>query len=67
VTVLAPSAAEADALSTAFYLLGADAAAAFVERHPDVGAVFVTAGPADGSPRVRLVGLTDDDFQASLG
>ena len=34
VTVLAPTAAEADALSTAFYLLGPEAAAAYVGEPP---------------------------------
>ena len=61
-TVLAPTAAEADALSTAFYLLGPDAAAAYVADHPEVGAVFVEEGPADASPRVLTLGLGDDDF-----
>src|SRR5690349_1292448 len=41
VTVLAPSAAEADALSTAFYLLGPEGAEAYIASHPDVGAIFV--------------------------
>jgi thiamine biosynthesis lipoprotein len=66
VTVLAPSAAEADALSTAFYLLGPEAAAAFIERHPQVGALFVTEGPADGPPRVDALGLSDADFEPAL-
>jgi FAD:protein FMN transferase len=63
VTVLAPTAADADALSTAFYLLGPDAAAGYVERHPDVGAIFVLEGPADGSPRIVMLNLTDYDFE----
>jgi thiamine biosynthesis lipoprotein len=56
VTVLAPTAAEADALSTAFYLLGPDAAAAYIAAHPEVGAVFVAEGSADGSPQVVCLG-----------
>jgi FAD:protein FMN transferase len=62
VTVLAPSAADADALSTAFYLLGPDATAAYIDRHPGIGAIFITEGPADRSPRIQALGLTDDDF-----
>jgi thiamine biosynthesis lipoprotein len=62
VTVLAPTAAEADALSTAFYLLGIDAVAAYVTEHPEVAAIIVAAGPADGSPRIVSLGLSDDDF-----
>ena len=63
VTVLAPTAAEADALSTAFYLLGAEAAAAYVAGHPEVGAVFVEEGPADGSPGFGR-SASADDFRA---
>ena len=63
VTVLAPTAAEADALSTAFYLLGAEAAAGYVNDHPGIAAVFVEEGPADGSPRVVTFGLGDDDYE----
>jgi thiamine biosynthesis lipoprotein len=66
VTVLAPTAADADALSTAFYLLGAEAAANYVSEHPEVGALFVEEGPADGSPKVTVLGLTTDDFTAAL-
>jgi len=67
VTVLAPTAAEADALSTALYLLGPDGAAAHVRAHPEVGAVFVEEGPADGSPRVTLFGLDAADFEHASG
>lgn len=62
VTVLAPTAAEADALSTAFYLLGPEAAARYTAEHPEVGAIFVEGGPADAWPKVTTIGLTDDDF-----
>jgi len=62
VTVLAPTAARADALSTAFYLLGHDAASAYIARHPEIGAVIVEAGTAEESPRVRLLGLSESDF-----
>ena len=62
VTVLAPTATEADALSTAFYLLGPEAAAAHVAERPEIGAVFVEEGAADASPRLVTIGLTDADF-----
>jgi thiamine biosynthesis lipoprotein len=62
VTVLAPTAAEADALSTAFYLLGFDAASAYVAGHPEIGAVFVEEGPT-GRPLVRAVGVGEDEFR----
>ena len=44
VTVLAPTAAQADALSTAFYLLGHEAASAYIARHPEIGAVHRRGG-----------------------
>ncbi|WP_406696749.1 FAD:protein FMN transferase [Singulisphaera sp. Ch08] len=62
VTVVAPTAAEADALSTAFFLLGPDAAAAYVTAHPEIGAIFVNEGDVDGSPSIVTLNLTDDDF-----
>ena len=47
VTVLAPTAAEADALSTAFFVLGLDATRAYCEQHSDVAALVIPA-PAQG-------------------
>ena len=66
VTVLAPTAAAADALLTAFYLLGPDATADYIAAHPEIGAVIVEPGPADGdgSPRVLAFGLKEYDFVA---
>ncbi|MDR3635200.1 MAG: FAD:protein FMN transferase [Isosphaeraceae bacterium] len=61
VTVLARTAAEADALSTAFYLLGIDGARNYVAEHSEIGAVFVEEGPG-GRPRIATLGLGDEDF-----
>lgn len=65
VTVLAPSAAEADALSTAFYVLGYDGAADYCTSHPDVG--FLMLLPAAGGTAVELAtcGLDDRDWRLS--
>ncbi|HEX5632128.1 MAG TPA: FAD:protein FMN transferase, partial [Gemmatimonadales bacterium] len=41
VTVRAPSATRADALSTALLVLGRDAARAFATAHPDVGVLWL--------------------------
>lgn len=65
VTVLAPNAAEADALSTALYVLGAEAARDLVAGRPDVGVVFVHEGPSDHAPRVVAMGLGARDFASS--
>jgi FAD:protein FMN transferase len=43
VTVLAPTAAEADALSTAFYVMGPEAALSYCRQHPPIAAlIFAT-------------------------
>ncbi len=57
VSVLAPTAAEADALSTAFYLLGVEGAAKIVAVRPEIGAIFVLKGEGDAPPEVRTLGL----------
>lgn len=44
-TVVAPSAAEADALATAFFILGVDKAAAYCRAHPQIGALLLADGP----------------------
>jgi FAD:protein FMN transferase len=54
VSVVAPTAAEADALTTAFFILGVEKAKAYCEAHPGIGAVLLPEG-ADASPVV--VGL----------
>lgn len=63
VSVLAPTAADADALSTAFYLLGPEAAAALVARTPGVGALFVERSRSGGAPRITALGLDESDFE----
>ncbi len=50
--VLAPTSAEADALSTAFFILGPRAAQAFCERHPEVGILLL----ADRTDRPQTFG-----------
>jgi FAD:protein FMN transferase len=44
VSVIAPTAAEADALSTAFFVLGVEPTAQFCQSRPDVGVVMLPAG-----------------------
>jgi thiamine biosynthesis lipoprotein len=67
VTVLAPTAALADALSTAFFLLGPEESAKYAARHPGVAAVFVNevgqnyAEPKP-EPDVLTIGVRDPDF-----
>jgi thiamine biosynthesis lipoprotein len=65
VTVTAPTAAMADALSTAFYLLGPEASGAYVARHPEIGVIYVEAGLSAAMPRLTVIGLTESDFVAA--
>ena len=62
VTVLAPTAAEADALSTACYLLGPARSADLLANRPDVAALFVNRPDPDAPPRVDSIHLTDADY-----
>jgi thiamine biosynthesis lipoprotein len=57
-SVVAPSAAEADALATAFFILGVEPAHDYCAHHPQVGAVLLPAGEL-ASP--VIFGLTSDE------
>ena len=59
VTVVAPTALEADALSTALFVLGREAAGDWCARRSDVGAVLVSPGTASNEPVVEPIGLDD--------
>ena len=54
VTVLAPTAAEADALSTAFYVMGHQAAGDYCQSHPEIACVMLCPG-ARGEHRAAHV------------
>lgn len=56
-TVVAPEAADADALSTALYVLGAEALDRLAPSGGDTGAILVTPGRAAGSVRVSIANL----------
>lgn len=42
VTVIAPNSTVADILSTSFFVMGLEKSLAYLEKHPELGAVFVT-------------------------
>jgi thiamine biosynthesis lipoprotein len=67
VTVLAATAAEADALSTAFYLLGPDAVREQVARNPGLAVVIVREGSLDPRPVVLTFGRGPEDFRIDSG
>jgi thiamine biosynthesis lipoprotein len=61
-TVIAPSAAEADALSTAFYVGGIELAERYCNTHPSTSAVLVTAATA-GELQITAINLKDSQWQ----
>jgi FAD:protein FMN transferase len=64
-TVLAPTAAEADALSTAFFVLGVDGAGEYCSRRRDVAAVIVTM-PREGTPpRIVSFNLSEKELKVA--
>lgn len=60
VTVIAPSAAEADALSTAFYVMGINAAADYCQRHPEIGAILVPPVTEGRSLAPRIMNIPEE-------
>jgi len=62
-TVLAPTAAQADALSTAFYALGVSATQDWCREHPEVGALLIHPSGDRSSVEITVCGLTDADWR----
>jgi thiamine biosynthesis lipoprotein len=60
-TVLAPTATEAEALSTAFYVMGPQKAEKYCAAHSEISALLIAPGNREGD--VRLIALGPDDNQ----
>ena len=58
-TVLAPTSAQADALATAFFVMGLEKAHEYCNAHPDVGALFVLPGKRQGAIETVAIQLPD--------
>jgi len=56
---VAPTGAEADALATAFYILGIDKARAYCESHPGIGAILL---PQDECAPLVVLGLAPHEI-----
>jgi thiamine biosynthesis lipoprotein len=63
-TVICPSAADADALATAFYVLGLEKTLAYCERRPDVAAILLMSGKKSGSAEVHTANLKDESWHS---
>src|SRR5262245_13201371 len=62
-TVIAPTAEKADALSTALYVMGLDAARAFCSSHSDISALLVTQTAAAGEIELHPLNLAESQWQ----
>ena len=61
-TVLAPSAALADGLATAFFVLGPESTEAYCTRHPEIAAVLVCPAPERQGFTVNAFGMRAEDW-----
>ncbi|QDU95347.1 FAD:protein FMN transferase [Lignipirellula cremea] len=66
-TVLAPSAAIADALATAFYVQGPEFAKRYCDAHPDISLLMTTPGERAGEIGVHRANLTDEQWLPNNG
>lgn len=67
VTVIAPTAALSDAISTAFYVGGIELAESYCRQHPEIAALLVTPGTRAGSLDLHPVNLAADQWRALEG
>jgi thiamine biosynthesis lipoprotein len=66
-TVLAPTAAEAEGLSTAFYVMGPESVGEFCAARPEIAALLVGPAKREGDVRLYAFGLDDDQWQPLSG
>lgn len=64
-TVIAPTAAQSDALATAFYVGGVDLAEAYCEKHPNVAAVLIRKADRAGDVEVVSFGMSIVEWVAT--
>jgi FAD:protein FMN transferase len=67
VTVIAPTAAQSDAISTAFYVGGIELAESYCREHPEIAALLITPGTRAGSLDLHAVNLAADQWRALEG
>ncbi len=65
-TVLAPDAATAEALSTAFFVLGVETARSYCHNHTEVAALLVPAPASGGRVEPIVCGLSDSELMFPL-
>jgi thiamine biosynthesis lipoprotein len=62
-TVVAPTGTQADALATAFYVMGRDAATDFCRRHGEISAVIMSPIPGSARAELALINFSDGDIR----
>jgi thiamine biosynthesis lipoprotein len=62
-TVIAPTAEKADALSTAFYVMGIKGAVAYCDAHKEISALLVTGVPDTTVVELHPINLADDRWR----
>ena len=65
-TVICPSAAVADALATALFVMGPEKSQAFCETHQSVAAILVYADSKSGSTKIRTHNLDSELWSTSV-
>lgn len=61
-TVICPSAAVADSLATAFFVMGVDRAVEFCEQYTQVAAILVYQDGKSGRQRIQTCNVIDEDW-----
>ena len=64
-TAIAPTAAEADALATAFYVMGPDKAVEFCKSNSEYGCVMISPGKSN-KVRMDHHGISEDELQIAM-
>ena len=62
-SIVAPSAADADALATGCFVDGPEVAAEYVKNLPDTGFIIVTDGERRGSTQLHLLNIPEDQIE----
>jgi hypothetical protein len=62
-TVAAATGADADALATALYVLGPEAAVEYCHQHPEISAIIMSPATNATQASVTIWNLTDDEIQ----
>lgn len=55
-TVVAPTGALADALATAFFVMGVERTRSYCESHPEIGAILIAPGPRVSALDIHVIG-----------